>query len=185
MEEPSIFIRVLQLGAQAGAAGVDENEINQWITNQPEVENEFSDTRNSIWKIFHESFERTKSGHGNPTVFRLKNEYYFRLIEFQELELSRNASISANRFSTVAIALSLLAIIASAIVGYMQITSSTQIQPSQISTLQNSIELSGNKINSEIESLHSQTKEQLQLQVEMLEELRKANKRIKPITTND
>jgi hypothetical protein len=66
----------------------------------------------------------------------LNAEYYFRLVEFQELEESRIASSDANRHSQVAIAFSIVAIAVSLIVGAIQLNSTITIDYNQVNRME-------------------------------------------------
>lgn len=59
--------------------------------------------------LFFESFVLNSGS--TESVWVLKAEYYFRLLEFRELQESRAASQAANRNSFIAIGISLSAII--------------------------------------------------------------------------
>lgn len=73
---------------------------------------------------------------GNRSLYSLKTEYYFRLVEFQELEESRLASSQANENSTKAIIISMAAIVVTALIGLKQLYTPTTINSNQVNRME-------------------------------------------------
>ncbi|HEY0894082.1 MAG TPA: hypothetical protein VGE32_13565, partial [Cellvibrio sp.] len=62
----------------------------------------------------------------------LKTEYYFRLIEFRELQETRTASKTANKNSIIALTISVIAILISICTTAIQLNTTTKINADQI-----------------------------------------------------
>ncbi len=131
--EDTIFIEVLKYGAGKGLEGVSFEELKRWIYDRRDAG--FSETEHVLLNnLFDECFERAKTGYDTDKL-NLKTEYYFRLIEYQELQESRKASREANRNAFIAIGISLLAILASAILTFTQLNTPTRINKSDLTAL--------------------------------------------------
>lgn len=135
MDEKSIFIRLLRLGEQKGIQGVSSLEFEAWASSQPEVEEEGDPEYFRLLNLRDECFNRN-SEHRKDPVYVLKNEYYFRLVEFQELEESRKASTQANKNSTKAMIIAMAAILLSLIIGGLQYNTPTTINYDQVNRME-------------------------------------------------
>lgn len=131
LDESSIFVRILKLGEEKGLIGINENQFGEWALSQPEIKSEHDDAFQKALRIFRESFDRLDKSHGIPDEYVLKNEYYFRLVEFRELELARRSAVEANRHSKLAIAISVVAIIVGAAATFTQLASPISIDEEQ------------------------------------------------------
>lgn len=133
MTEP-IFIKLLEYGQEIGLKGTDFNAVVKWALENnilPSEENDdFPNQKGLLRDLFFESFTRNSAS--SKSIWVLKTEYYFRLIEFIELKESRKASAVANRNSIVAACISIAAIVFSLYVGYKQINSSIKIDNIQL-----------------------------------------------------
>ncbi len=127
----TLFIKLLEYGEQIGAEGTDSNKALEWALSTHAIP-DTDVAKRSLSGLFHECFD---SVGGGQQV--LKVEYYFRLIEFRELQESRIASKQANRNSIIAILFSIAAIGISSIIGYQQLTGSVSISSSQIREIVN------------------------------------------------
>lgn len=130
----SIYIKILEYGENAGIKGLSHDEILEKLKSDSLIEGEIDLViQNRITSIFYECFEKTTGSEHNTRL--LKPEYFYRLIEFRELEESRKASKSANRNAFLAIGISVLAIIAGIVSAITQLNSSISINSKQISRL--------------------------------------------------
>ena len=130
-----IFIILLEYGAEIGLEGTDIPEFIKWAASHNFINTKSSETheklkQNALHSLFKECFEENRyyEGSSSKKLFVLKNEYYFRLIEYRELQESRNASKEANKnamvvnkTATVAIAISVLAILVGLFVSIFQV----------------------------------------------------------------
>jgi hypothetical protein len=176
MAELNIFVRILELGEKFGVSGINETEIKEWILSQPEVSCENSKEYQMTRRIFDESFETISRAYGNPNDLFLKNECYFRLIEFRELELSRKASSSANTYSRIAIGLSIAAIIGSVFVAYLQIITPTTISSNQLSEVNRVVEVARIENTKKLDEVYRELKDQKKIHKSVLSELQSLNK---------
>jgi hypothetical protein len=140
MNENNIFIKLLRLGESKGIQGIDENEFKKWALSHQEIDNEYCEEFHKIRRLFLECFDEIIKSHGIPNEYILKTEYYFRLIEFQELELSRETAASANKHSKIAIGISLVAIFIGIVATIIQSQSQVTIDSSQISHVSNKLD---------------------------------------------
>ena len=130
----SIYIKILEYGENAGINGLHHDEILEKLKSDSLIEGEIDLViQNRITSIFHECFEKTTGSEHNTRL--LKTEYLYRLVEFRELEESRKASKSANRYAFLAIGISVLAIIAGIASTITQLNSSISINSKQIRRL--------------------------------------------------
>lgn len=149
--EDSIFIEVLKYGAQKGIEGLTVEELYVWGSEHgyleldgyldPDVEDVDQQIKRFAFKnLFLECFQQSNYAHGakSKTTYVLKNEYYFRLIEYRELQESRTAARSANKNSMWAIGISVAAIIVSAVLTFAQLNTPTTINKSDLQALINS-----------------------------------------------
>jgi len=137
-----IFIELLKYGAEKGLKGTDQLEVEQWaaeryLPDRKSNEAEWNDLQVTLRYLFEECFHETnrttKGGHIRIRV--LKNEYYFRLIEYQELQESRRAAREASRNAWWAIRIAVAAIIVSAVLTYTQLNTPTTINKSDLNAL--------------------------------------------------
>jgi hypothetical protein len=110
MNEKSIFIRMLQLGADNGAKPMRKSAFFEWAIGQGDIESEQDQVISQLHKLFDECFICSGASTTEENTYVLKSEYYFRLLEFTELELSRKASSEANRNSIIATVLAVISI---------------------------------------------------------------------------
>jgi hypothetical protein len=136
MDEKSIFIRLLRFGAERELQATTLDDFKEWALSQPDIENDTCGQYQRAKVLFIRCFAKTRQPTVGLAEFVLETEYYFRLIEFQELEESRKASSEANLHSQVAIAFSIVAIAASLIVGAIQLNSTIKIDFDQVSRME-------------------------------------------------
>ncbi|MDO6421547.1 hypothetical protein [Saccharophagus degradans] len=132
----SIYIKILEFGEQCGIDGASYDSLIEWLESEEVIndkENVELVVKNRITSIFYECFEKTTGSEHNTRL--LKPEYFYRLIEFRELEESRKASSDANRKSNIAILVSVVAIVATLIISFIQLNSSISIQRSQLESI--------------------------------------------------
>jgi uncharacterized protein HemX len=144
MDDKSIFIRLLKYWESKGIDGFSYNEFKEWSTFQDDLQSQ--EARQRARRLVEECCERI-SHNASEEHFVLKSEYYFRLVEFQELTESRLASKSANRNSLVAIVISVLAIAFSVVASYQQQNAEITIKRSQVAELVKAIELAPKSTN--------------------------------------
>jgi hypothetical protein len=133
MDKKSIFIRLLEFGEKKGVQGFKGDEYNKWKAEQSDIVNAHGDSSREARSLLNTCFDQYTENTGFKYV--LKTEYYFRLIEFKELELSRKASSTANRNSIIATMLAVLSIGIGSYFGYIQKTSSIKIDSDQVSLM--------------------------------------------------
>lgn len=135
----SIYIKILEYGEQCGIDGASHDCLLDWLEQEGVLENKDNIDlviKNRITSIFYECFEETMGSEHNTRL--LKPEYFYRLIEFRELEESRKASSDANKKSNTAITISIVALVVTVVISFIQLTSNITIRPSQIEALVNS-----------------------------------------------
>lgn len=129
MSDP-VFIKLLEFGEKIGLAGTSFDAVTEWAVNSgvlPPVSDQTHTKQKCLLRdLFFESFA-LNSGSTEP-VWVLKAEYYFRLLGFRELQVSRTSSRAANRNSLTAIVISLIAIIISCVTAYIQVNTPVGIQ---------------------------------------------------------
>jgi hypothetical protein len=176
MNETHIFVELLKLGESRGVRGFDSNEFKKWALSQVEIESENSQSYQNIYRTFKESFDEIDKGYGNPNVFILKNEYYFRLVEFEELRLSREASTSAKKYSIFAMSIYVLAILISITASYIQTNSPISIEQNQIGAVKLQLESAQNAQQKQQSELKAELKNQSYMQEKVIVELKSLNK---------
>lgn len=142
--EDTIFIKVLEYGEKAGIEGATDSEFWEW-TKSLGINNNTSDDHETLKaqalnRILDECFFKSKLALAEETpkktIYKnvLKTEYYFRLIEYRELQQSRAAAKSASKNAFIAIMISMVAIIFSIYVAKQPIS----INKSDLNALINS-----------------------------------------------
>jgi hypothetical protein len=100
--------------------------------------------------------------------FRVSSEQIFNLIDFIELKQAKENSKEAKKQSTLAIIISVFALIASLIIGYIQIFDKIEIEESQLKYLHeqnnyypviDSLNFQLNKVNEKLDSLNNMAKQ--------------------------
>jgi hypothetical protein len=180
MNEKHIFVELLKLGESRGVIGLNSHEFKEWALSQAEIENEHAQSYQNINRIFKESFDEIDKGYGNPNIFVLKNEYYFRLVEFEELRLSRETAISAKRYSVSALTISVLAVIISLAASYVQIISPISIEQDQINDLKIQLEQTRDLHENQQRELKQELQSQSAIQEKIVTELQSLNKLLQP-----
>jgi hypothetical protein len=135
MNEKSIFIRMLQLGADNGAKPMTKSAFFKWAIEQGDMESTSDPVVSQLHKLFDECFIRTRNPSIGEECFVLKSEYYFRLLEFTELEMSRKASSEANRNSIIATVLAVISIVIGGYFGYIQKTTPMMLDNDQVKSI--------------------------------------------------
>ncbi len=137
-----IFIDLLDFGVEKGLKGTDLLEVEEWAKEKyfPDptgLGEKWIDLRSNLKYLFEECFHETnRIKKGTSICLRvLKNEYYFRLIEYQELQDSRIAAREANRNAFIAIGISIFAIIISAVLTFAQLNTPTIINKPDLNAL--------------------------------------------------
>jgi len=168
MDKP-IFIRLLEYGEKVSLEGTNMKAVKDWA-----IENKYlavpgsSDYENRYWllnNLFNESFSKSREAKGE--VWVLKNEYYFRLLEYRELEEARKASTQANRNAFWAIVIAIIALICSLAIGYFQINKPILLDSEQFNLLTRSITGSASVYQSQTESIIKTIKESSKKSVEL------------------
>jgi hypothetical protein len=129
--EESIFIELLKFGAKHERNGFEKSDWELWAKSHVAGEDGKAELNKRISFLLKECFE----DYGSPAKFALKTEYYFRLVEFQELEESRKASSDANFHSKIAIGFSVFAIFVGLVIGIIQLNSEINLNPEQVSVM--------------------------------------------------
>lgn len=111
--EDSIFIKLLEWGEKVGIEGVTWKEVKHWAYENKLVSTTEQSNLNVqlLLNLLQECF--VDASGSSPRKYNLKSEYYFRLIEFRELQEAREASKKANKNAIAAIIISTLAIMVS------------------------------------------------------------------------
>ncbi len=131
--DDSIFIEILKYGAGKGLEGVSFEELKTSIHDHSDAES--TETEHGLLKnVFDECFEQSDVGSGTEK-FNLKTDYYFRLIEYQELAESRAVAKSANRNAFIAIGISVFVIIVTAVLTFTQLNTPATITKSELNAL--------------------------------------------------
>lgn len=140
--QSKIFIKLLEFGEKNGLEGAEEAQLNEWAVTEGflqksdnSIENKLK--MNAFRKLYNECFESTElyTGDDGKRKYVLKNAYYFRLVEYRELQESRRASTSANRNAFFAISISIIAIFVGIFCTYNQLNSSISIDTKQFNSL--------------------------------------------------
>lgn len=126
--EESPFIWILEHGERVGLDGTSLEAATKSAqadgvlpaTGTPEFTTKFTWFR----RLFQEAFDCP----GVTLQGVLKSEYFFRLIEFRELQESREAALSARRWAAAALVVSIVAIAASTISAHRQMTTPLKIE---------------------------------------------------------
>src|SRR5690606_33817571 len=129
--EDSIFIEILKHGEERGLDGTAFHVLKEHLIRKGFLKKDHDQlTENRLYKLYSECFDEYHTGpHGSRI---LKTDYYFRLIEYRELQEARNAPREANRNSFIAIGISILAILASVAATYLQMRNPVEIDDRQI-----------------------------------------------------
>jgi hypothetical protein len=142
-ENDKIFIELLKFASKKGLDGATVSELDAWAG-----QNEFiagsaanaEQTRDALRQLFLECTNPVE----NSDVRVLRNEYYFRLIEYNELRESRIAArvasekaLIANDNAVKAIRIAVVAIIVSVLATIFQITTPVTINKTDLDAMVN------------------------------------------------
>lgn len=131
----TIFIQLLELGVEKGIEGITVLQARDWLRDSfYEGRSLDISTKHNFDALFFECFANPSRTSGEP-LCALKTEYAMRLIDFHELQEARVNAKSAKKSSTVAIAMSLVAVLLSGYLGHLQLTKETTVEASQINGL--------------------------------------------------
>jgi hypothetical protein len=134
-----IFIALLEHGEEQGLKGTSLAAVLQWAEEEgylPEKDDPvYKEQKGLLRGLFFESFEQNSVVSSSANSWGLKIEYYYRLLEYRELTEARTASSRAQITSIAAIILSLLTIILSGYIGYLQLKSPVKLSNTQYSEL--------------------------------------------------
>src|SRR5690625_6798906 len=87
-----IFIRLLEYGESIGLNGTNFEEVLEWDKKYNYIpkpgSQEYKLREGLLRELFFESF--TKSTASTDNIWVLKSEYYFRLLQYRELQLARS-----------------------------------------------------------------------------------------------
>jgi len=137
-----IYIALLEYGEEHGLKGVTLDAVYEWAeeTNYlPSADSpECQDAKSLLRDLYFECFERNSNSTKN--IWGLKNEFYFRLLEYRELVEARQASSLAKRNSNIATVISVTALVASLFIGYMQLAKPLSLERKQVETIGASLE---------------------------------------------
>lgn len=129
--DDSVFIKMLEYGELCGIKGTKWDELLIWLKDQKVIVNIDANDTNRLHALYRECFDDSgKSENYNNRL--LKTEYYFRLVEFRELQEARTASKTANKNSLIALTISVIAILVSVCTTTIQLNTSTKINEEQI-----------------------------------------------------
>ncbi len=130
-----VFIKLLEYGEEVGLSGTNFDHIHSWAAQN----NIFSSSGNNeselllLRDLYFECFHNVSGS--SEDLWVLKTEYYFRLIEYRELQESRIAAKSANRNAFIAVGISVFAIIVSAVLTFAQLKTPATINKSDLNAL--------------------------------------------------
>jgi hypothetical protein len=134
-----IFIALLEHGEEQGLKGTSLAAVLQWAEEEgylPEKDDPvYKEQKGLLRGLFFESFEQNSVVSSSANSWGLKIEYYYRLLEYRKLTEARTASSRAQITSIAAIILSLLTIILSGYIGYLQLKSPVKLSNTQYSEL--------------------------------------------------
>lgn len=141
IENDEIFIKVLKYGAERGIEGTDVQRFNTWASEQGFVDLKSKEShqllkRNALQGLLIECFQEAEyRGKTLERLYVLKSEYYFRLIEYHELQEARKAARDANRNAIFAISLSIFTLLLSAFFTYTQLKTPVSINKDDMQAL--------------------------------------------------
>jgi hypothetical protein len=136
-----IFIKVLEYGAERGLEGTDVQGFNTWASEQGFLDLKNKELHqlqkcNALHRLLQECFQVADNrGEALERIYVLKNEYYFRLIKYRELQEARNAAKEANRNAFFAIGLSILTLLFSGFLTYTHLINPVSINKADMQAL--------------------------------------------------
>lgn len=159
-ENQPLFIWLLEYGEKTNNRRISINELINAAVEEGLCCSHTDSSAQVLRSLFFECFDipdshRQESRHSGYALIsdsdhvsaNLKSEYYFRLLEFRELQLARETAEQANRSSIIAqqqsrqsIRIAIYAVLASVFIAISttawQLSSSVQIDPQQLSRLE-------------------------------------------------
>lgn len=148
----AIFIKVLQHGEDAGLEGTNMALLRDYIEKSLSIDFNHQDYNaylDPLKQLFNECFRPVNEGKNHI----LKTEYYFRLIEYRELQESRAAAKSANRNAFTAIGVSVSAMVFCAVLAFTQLNTPLTINKSDLKALIDSSRETGIQKEVKLDSL--------------------------------
>jgi hypothetical protein len=138
-----IYIALLEYGEEHGLKGVTLDAVYEWAEKTDYLPSsgspQYQNTKSLLRDLYFECFE--KNSNSNNNIWGLKNEFYFRLLEYRELVEARQASTLAKRNSNIATIISITALVASLYIGYMQLAKPLSIESTQVSKVESSLQV--------------------------------------------
>lgn len=107
-EGKPIFIKILEYGEEIGLEGTNADLFESWVRRNKLTKNNNEQILSRF--LFSECFQKTDISI-NDKKYILKNEYYFRLIEYRELQEVRKNAREARWLAVLAIMISLIAVL--------------------------------------------------------------------------
>lgn len=132
-EKKASHIRLLKYGEEIGLSGTNWDSTCDWAIKNEILPKKNCETAYLFRDLFFECF--TNQTGSSLDTWVLKNEYYFRLLEYRELCEARETSRQANRNAWFAIYISVIALLISSLIGYYQINSSININQAQVESI--------------------------------------------------
>lgn len=140
--EKSVFIKLLEYGEAVGTNGTRVDKMIDWalkngIIPLAEDKNHFENMV-LLEELFYECF--IKNDKLEKDIWVLKGEYFTRLLEYRELNEARESSRKANRNALFAIALSIVTLLLTLTISYLQLHKPTTISEKQLNKLTNHLD---------------------------------------------
>jgi hypothetical protein len=137
------FIELLKFGKDIGIKGITLSQALDWAGEKGYIDRNNTDDNELFAEVVDECFNKTpRTNASAANLYILKTESYFYLIDYQELQEARQASLDANRnakdahdTAKIAIYISIAALILSAAISIWQICSPVKINQDQIDKL--------------------------------------------------
>jgi len=161
--DKTIFIKLLKYGESLGLEKCTIDDALAWARKNNFISEEGdSRQKDRFIQLFLECFHGVVPVREEAT-YVLKNEYYFRLIEYKELKESRIASKSANRNAFIAIGISLTSIVLGVYATWFQLNTEISVDSSQVASIidaskppqSQNVELSSNQLSLVVSELQS------------------------------
>lgn len=141
-EKDKIFIKLLEYGALKELNGSSLDDALEWAKKSDYIskknKNEAVKAEKRFIDLFYECFTGGRGfqlSDDRKAIGVLKAEYYFRLIEYKELQEARRTAKKANITAWVAIIFSLITFLSASFFTYMQLNTPIKIDPVQMEQL--------------------------------------------------
>lgn len=153
-ENKDFYLLMLEYGRATLESGVTQKEVKEHFEQKYGYKFDTDDKGRQFTRVFWDVFfDQTGTNGRDGNKLFMQMEAYFKLLEYVELTEARKSSISATRFASAAIVISILSMIASIYYSNLQLATPTKINEAQLEIIKQ-LEFDPAYISAQIQQIH-------------------------------